>query len=344
MATYDNVQWIYAARPEGVVTEDHYRRSQITVDDATLAADEVLVEVDYWSVDPYMRIQQSRFDTWEAPHPLGVVQRGATVGRVIAKGSEAGPAIGTVVSTYSGWQGYGVCKVDALTVLPPELQPVSYALGVLGMPGRTAFFGLRDAGRPKPKETLLVSGAAGAVGSIVGQIGKIMGCRVVGIAGSNAKVRHLTETLGFDAAINYKDHSEFKDMKAALQQACPDGIDVYFDNVGGMITDAAMMLINLRARVVICGQISQYSGGLDAPELGPRFLHRILYTRATIQGILARDYTPRIPEMLEVMTPWVNEGKIKYAETVIEGFERLPEALNMLFYGKNTGKLVVKRV
>jgi NADPH-dependent curcumin reductase CurA len=209
------------------------------------------------------------------------------------------------------------------------------------MPGRTAFFGLQEAGKPKAGETLVVSGAAGAVGSIVVQIGKVLGCRVIGIAGSQAKRDWLT-SLGADATINYKEHPDVKSMNAALSTAAPNGIDIYFDNVGGHITDAVLELINLRARVIICGQISQYNTGLDEPELGPRFLHRLIYTRATIQGILARDFTDRMPEMLEAMQKWIADGKVTYKETVVDGFENIPSALNSLFHGANTGKLVVK--
>jgi len=188
----------------------------------------------------------------------------------------------------------------------------------------------------------VVSGAAGAVGSIVVQLAKISGCRVIGIAGSDEKCTHITKNLGADHCINYKQHPDTKSMLQALKQVCPGGIDIYFDNTGGYITDAIFELINLRARIIICGQISQYNGNLDEPELAPRFLHKILYTRATIQGILARDYVSRIPEMMPPMIKWLKEGKLKYEETVFEGFENLPKALNALFHGLNTGKLVVK--
>eukprot|EP01124_Arcella_intermedia_P032025 TRINITY_DN7394_c0_g1_i2.p1 TRINITY_DN7394_c0_g1~~TRINITY_DN7394_c0_g1_i2.p1 ORF type:complete len:212 (-),score=52.20 TRINITY_DN7394_c0_g1_i2:89-724(-) len=210
------------------------------------------------------------------------------------------------------------------------------------MPGRTAYFGLFDAGKAKAGETVVVSGAAGAVGSIVVQLAKIKGCRVVGIAGSETKIKYLKEELGADVALNYHNFTDIQSTKKALEEACPNGIDVYFDNTGGVVTDAVMFLINLRARIIICGQISQYNGKLDEPEMAPRFLHHILYKRATIQGILARDYMARMNEMLNEMVPWLKEGKLKNLETVVEGFDSLPNALNSLFHGANNGKLVVK--
>jgi len=210
------------------------------------------------------------------------------------------------------------------------------------MPGRTAYFGFLDPGKPKQGETVVVSGAAGAVGSLVLQIAKLRGCYVVAFAGSKEKVEWLEKELGADKALNYKDYKNAEEVKAALEHVCPKGIDIYFDNTGGIVTDAVFELINLRARVIICGQISQYSGGLDTPELGPRFLHRLIFTRATIQGILARDYVDRIPEMMAEMVPWVQQNKLKYKETIVEGFDKLPQALNALFHGGNSGKMLVK--
>jgi len=199
-----------------------------------------------------------------------------------------------------------------------------------------------EVGKPQPGETVVVSGAAGAVGSIVVQLAKLKGCRVVGIAGSDDKLKHLKQVLGADEVINYKNYRTLEQMNKALSEACPNGIDIYYDNVGGVITDSVWSLINLRARIIICGQISQYNGKLDEPEMGPRFLHHILYKRATIQGILARDYSSRMNEMVQTMSQWLKEGKIKVDETVVEGFDNLPAALNSLFHGSNTGKLVVK--
>jgi len=209
------------------------------------------------------------------------------------------------------------------------------------MPGRTAWFGLMEAGRPRPGDTLVVSGAAGAVGSLVAQFGKRAGCRVVGIAGGAAKCSYLIDTLGLDGAVDYRAFSDTQTLADEIQRQT-GGVDVYFDNVGGVITDAVIPLIKLRARIIICGTISQYDGGLDHPDLAPRFLQHMLFKRASIQGILARDFTSRMDEMRAVVEPWVKARKIVFEETFVDGFEQLPEALNMLFEGRNLGKLLVR--
>jgi NADPH-dependent curcumin reductase CurA len=268
------------------------------------------------------------------------VQRAGTVGQVMATASERF-AIGEWVLGYGGWQRFHKSHADELQKLDPGAAPVTTALGALGMPGRTAWFGLMDAGRPKPGETLVVSGAAGAVGSLVAQFGKRAGCRVVGIAGGAAKCAFLVDRLRLDGAVDYRVHSTTALLAAELQRLT-SGVDVYFDNVGGWITDAVIPLIKRRARVIICGAISQYDGGLDRPDSGPRVLQHLLFQRATIQGILARDYLHRMDEMKAIVAPWVKSGDIVYEETVIDGFERLPEALNSLFTGQNLGKLLVK--
>jgi len=328
----------------GEVTESNYELREASIN---IPQDgEILVRALYISVDPYMRIQQSSLHTWEEPHPVGQVQGAGVVAEVIeSQAPESGIKVGDIVNCYTGWQLYAVCKASNARKLDfskfGNAVPISYGLGVLGMPGRTAYFGFMEAGRPKSGETVVVSGAAGAVGCIVVQVAKIKGCRVVATCGSKEKEEYL-KSVGADVVLNYKDWKNAEDARSALQQACPNGIDIYFDNVGGITTDAVFHLINLRARIVICGQISQYNGGLDVPELAPRFLHKILYTRATIQGVLARDYSNRMPEMLEEMGKWIQEGKMKYRETIVEGFENLPKALNGLFHGNNTGKMIVK--
>jgi NADPH-dependent curcumin reductase CurA len=334
-----NDQWIYARRPEGRVGAEHYELHHTPLDQS-LAANEVLVATRYISVDPYMRIQQAVRDTYDVPHPLGIVQRAGTVGQVIATAS-ARFDIGDWVLGYGGWQRYHKSHADELQKLDPDAAPVTTALGVLGMPGRTAWFGLMDAGRPKPGETLLVSGAAGAVGSLVAQYGKRAGCRVVGIAGGASKCGFLVDRLKLDDAIDYRRHTTAATLAAQIQRLT-GGVDVYFDTVGGWITDAVIPLIKRRARVIICGAISQYDGGLDRPDSGPRLLQHLLFQRATIQGILARDYVYRMDEMKAIVAPWVKSGEIVFEETVIGGFEHLPAALNSLFSGQNLGKLLVK--
>lgn len=333
-----NRQWFYVKRPSGRVTEDNYelRESEVNAD---LAANEVLFEAKYISVDPYMRIQQHESNTWSPPHPLNSVQQGGAVGQVVASKS-ANWREGDWALSYTGWQKFATCHSSDLQKIDPTAAPVSTALGVLGMPGRTAWFGLMEAGRPRPGEVVVVSGAAGAVGSLVVQFAKRAGCRVFGIAGGQAKCDFLTNELGLDGAIDYRAFSTTDALSAEVQKLT-NGVDVYFDNVGGWITDAIIPRVNLRARIIICGAISQYDGGLDNVEQGPRFLHHMLYQRATIQGILARDYNHRMDEMLSIVGPWVKNKEIVFEETIIDGFEKLPDTLNSLFEGRHRGKVLV---
>jgi NADPH-dependent curcumin reductase CurA len=223
--------------------------------------------------------------------------------------------------------------------IDPSIAPVSTALGVLGMTGMTAYFGLLDVCAPKAGETVVVSGAAGAVGSIVGQIAKIKGCRTVGIAGGDDKVEWILKDCGYDAAFNYK---TTEDYGAKLKELCPQGIDVYFDNVGGTLTDAVLMQLNTFARVSICGQISQYNNA--KPEMGPRLLGMLIVARAKVQGFLVSDYAARLGEGYAEMSGWLREGKLKYREDIIDGFENLPKAFIGLFHGENTGKRLVRVV
>lgn len=337
--SFKNKQWFYVKRPAGRVSAEHYelRENDLNGD---LAVNEVIIQAKYISVDPYMRIQQAERNTWEEPHPLGIVQRAGVVAQVVASASNDF-AEGDWVLAYSGWQMYAKCHASELKKLDAKAASVTTALGVLGMPGRTAWFGLMEAGRPKPGETLLVSGAAGAVGSLVVQFGKKAGCRVFGIAGGAEKCKFLVDRLGLDGAIDYRAFPAAEQLAKEILSKT-GGVDIYFDNVGGNITDAVIPLLKLRGRVIICGAISQYDGKLDKPELGPRFLQHLLFQRASIQGILARDYNHRMEEMLEVVSPWVKNGEIVFQETIVEGFENLPEALNSLFEGKNLGKLLVQ--
>ncbi len=335
----NNKQWFYVKRPEARVGGEHYELRETVIDDL-LANNEVLVQARYISVDPYMRIQQHERRTYDVPHPLGIVQRAGVVAQVLASASERFQA-GDWVLGYNGWQLFDKCHAGDLQKLDPEAAPVSTALGVLGMPGRTAWFGLMEAGRPRPGETLVVSGAAGAVGSLVAQFGKRAGCRVIGIAGGAQKCAYLINQLGLDGAVDYKAFSNADALAAEIQRQT-GGVDIYFDNVGGMVTDAVIPLIKLRARIIICGTISQYDGGLDHPDLAPRMLQHMLFQRATIQGILARDFVHRMDEMRSIVAPWVKAREIVFDETIIDGFDQLPDALNMLFEGKNVGKLLVR--
>jgi len=332
-------RWIYRRHPTGVVGPEHYELAEGPLD-ATLSDGEVLVRARFVSVDPYMRINQSLKPTYnERPHALDTVQTAGVVGQVVASRSP-GFAGGDWVEGMLGWQTHARTHGSALRKLDPALAPVSTALGVLGMPGRTAWFGLTESGRPRAGEVLVVSGAAGAVGSLVAQFGKRHGMRVLGIAGGAAKCEWLTSALGLDWALDYRAFAGAQGLAAAIK-ARTGGVDVYFDNVGGWITDAVIPIVNLRARVVVCGSISQYSGGLDTPEPGPRFLHHLLYQRATLQGMLARDYLHRMDEMIRIVGPWVQRGEIVFEETIVHGFEQLPQALNRLFTGEHRGKLLV---
>lgn len=332
-------RWIYAERPKGRIAPHHYRLEEHPLPEP--GRQDVLIEALWFSIDPYMRIQQAARDTWERPHPLGEVQGGAVVGRVMAVGAAVdGISPGDHVYAYSGWQEHAVVHQSDLQKLDPDAAPVETALGVLGMPGRTAWFGLMEAGRPRPEDTVVVSAAAGAVGSLVVQFAKRAGATVVGLAGGAEKCRWIEQELGVDRALNYRDFASWQDLSTEFARL--GGVDVYFDNVGGMISDAALSQLNLRARVIVCGQVSQYDGGLDAPELGPRFLQHLLFQRATISGILARDFTHRMDEYVQRAAPWVRDGSLKFRQTVMRGFERLPEALVAQANGHNTGKLLVR--
>lgn len=338
MSSYSQQRWIYSQRPQGRVGTEHYRY----VEQAwapSLARDEVLLRAKYFSVDPYMRIQQHEKPNWEQPHPLNTVQGGAVVGQVL-ESQHPEFAEGDWVSAYTGWQSHALVHGSELEKLDPEQAALDTALGVLGMPGRTAWFGLMEVGQPKAGDVVVVSGAAGAVGSLVCQFALKNGCSVVAIAGSAEKCAWL-ESLGVQTTINYRQHDSAESLQAEII-ARAGGIDVYFDNVGGWISDAVIMSLNLRARVVICGQISQYDGGLDTPETGPRLMHQLLYKRARIEGVLARDFSHRMDEMRRIVAPWLAAGEIEFKTTVSRGFESLPETLGSLFNGANIGKAIVE--
>lgn len=334
-----NQRWIYVKRPQNIVGEEHYQLVEELVND-TLAHNEVLLANRYVSVDPYMRIQQAASNTWEAPHPVNELQQSGVVSQVV-RSNHNGFQAGDWVMAYTGWEKFSVTQGDSLTLLNPELAPVTASLGVLGMPGRTAWFGLTEAGMPRPGETVVVSGASGAVGSLVVQFAKKAGCKVIAFAGGEDKCHWVKSTLAADLVIDYRDFSNYQMLKDYLTQLNIK-VDIYFDNVGGMITDAIIPLINRRARIIICGQMSQYNGHLDQVEQGPRCLHHLLYQRATIQGILARDYTHRMDEMLEKVAPWVKQGDIVFEETIVDGFEKMPQHLASLFERESVGKLIVK--
>jgi hypothetical protein len=243
---------------------------------------------------------------------------------------------GDVVEGMLGWQEYAVASGRTLRKIDPGLAPISTALGVLGMTGLTAYFGLLDVCDPQPGETVVVSGAAGAVGAVAGQTAKIKGCRVVGVAGSDAKISWMLDELGFDAALNYK----AGDLHGKLAELCPDGIDVYFDNVGGAVTDAVVGRLNARARISVCGQLSQYN--LEQPEMGPRWLGQLIVKQAKVQGFLVSGYAARFPEGLVQLATWLRQGKLKYREDVAQGIEAAPLAFIGMLQGNNQGKQLVQ--
>ena len=296
---------------------------------------EVSVRTLYISVDPYLRGRMREARSYVAPFEVGQVIVSGVVGEVVeSRAPDFAP--GEIVTGMLGWRLYNVAKVPELRKVDPRVAPITTALGVLGVPGLSAYFGLLDIGKPKEGETVVVSGAAGAVGMTVCQLAKIKGCRAVGIAGSDEKNQYLTAQLGVDAAINYKS----ADLGKALKEACPNRIDVYFDNVGGEISDAVLPLLNQGARIVLCGQISLYN--LDKPDVGPRPQPALLVNRAMMKGFIITDYAARFAEGVVNLAQWLVAGKLKYAETVVEGFENTPKAFIGLLKGENLGKQIVK--
>lgn len=328
-----NRQIVLAARPQGAPKDSDFRLTETQVPD--LSDGQFLVETNYISVDPYMRGRMTEAKSYVPPIPLGGVVEGGAVGTVV-ESKHAAYQEGEVFVGNWGWQQYAVLDGRGAEKIDPGLAPISTALGVLGMPGMTAYFGLLDIGQPKPGETVFVSGAAGAVGSLVGQIAKIKGCRVAGSAGSDAKVDYLLNEAGFDAAFNYRD----ADLTAKLDEACPQGIDVYFDNVGGPLTDAVFTRINIKARIVVCGQIDQYNSP-GAPK-GPRILWHLIVKRARAEGFLVFEFANRYAEGRRQIAQWMREGKINYRETFVDGIENTPKAFMGLFEGENTGKMLVR--
>jgi NADPH-dependent curcumin reductase CurA len=334
-----NKKIILASRPTGMPTLANFEIVEAEMPQPKEG--EVLIRTLYLSVDPYMRGRMNDRKSYVPPFALNEVITGGVIGEVVESRADAFKA-GDIVTGLLGWQLYSVAKGDQATVtsirkVDPKLAPVTTALGILGMPGLTAYFGLLEIGQPAAGETVVVSGAAGAVGTVVCQIAKIKGCRVVAIAGSDEKNRYLINELGVDAAINYK---TAPDLKQSLKDGCPTGVDIYFDNVGGELSDGVIALINNRARIVICGQISLYN--LEKPDTGPRVQPYLLVNSALMKGFIVSDYAERFPEGIKQLGQWFAEGKLKYAENIVEGFENTPQAFLGLFAGENLGKQLVK--
>jgi NADPH-dependent curcumin reductase len=319
-------------RPVGrPVTEDF----EIVVSPIPQVRDgDVLRRTIYLSLDPYMRGRMSDGPSYATPVALGEVMGGQTVGEVV---ESRNPAFrpGDIVTSYDGWQEYACSSGKDLRRLDPVAAPISSALGVLGMPGLTAYVGLLDIGQPKPGETVVVSAASGAVGSVVGQIARIKGCRAVGVAGSKPKCDYVVGELGFDACVDHR-RDDFAD---ALHDSCPNGIDVYFDNVAGPVLAAVLRLINQNARIPLCGMISEYNA--TEPPPGPN-LRPLLAKRAMLKGFIVSDHGDRLPVFLKDCAGWLKEGKLKYREDIVEGLDQAPTALLRLFDGRNFGKLIVR--
>lgn len=327
-----------ASRPHGAPTQENFNYEEAQI--PTPKEGEVLLRTVFLSLDPYMRGRMSDAKSYAEPVAIGEAMVGGTVCRVEASNNPKFSK-GDWVLAMSGWQDYSVSDGTGLLKLDNNLPNPSYSLGVLGMPGLTAYMGLMDIGQPKAGETVVVAAATGAVGSLVGQIAKLQGCRVIGIAGGAEKCSYATETLGFDACLDHRKD----DLAEQLAQACPSGIDVYFENVGGKVFDAVMPLLNSSARVPLCGLISQYNATElpSGPDRMSMLMATLLIKRVKMQGfIVFDDYGHRYNEFSEAMLPWLNAGKIKYKEHLVEGMDNTVEAFIGLLEGKNFGKLVVR--
>ena len=330
-----NRQWLLRARPVGMVKESDFELRESPL--PAVKDGEALVRVLYVGFDPAMRGWMEDRPSYIPPVGLGEVMRAGGVGQIVESRSPD-YAVGDLVQGMFGWQEYGIAGRGGLmgATKVPKGMPPTWPLGVCGITGLTAYFGLLDLGKPKAGETVVVSGAAGATGSVAAQIAKIQGCRVVGIAGGAEKCRWLTETAHLDAAIDYKR----EDVAQRLRELCPKGIDVYFDNVGGEILDAALANLAQRARVVLCGGISGYNEATPAP--GPRNLMNLVITRSRMEGFIVIDYVPRFAEGAAKLAQWVAEGKLAHAEDVQRGIENAPKTFLRLFQGKNLGKQLLQ--
>ncbi len=331
----DNQTWILRQRPEGDVKEGDLELVTATLE--PLAEGHLRVRTIYLSLDPTNRIWMSDMDAYMPPVAIGEGMRGGSIG-VVEESNFDGVDVGAVVNVgLAHWARYNDVPGEMVTVLPPiPGLPLTAFMGPLGATGMTAYFGLMDIGKPRAGETLVVSAAAGAVGSMVGQIGKIQGCQVVGIAGSDDKCRWLTETAGFDAAINYRSEN----VGEALDRHCPDGIDINFENVGGEIMDAVIARLNDFSRMPLCGLISGYND--TEPTPGPYNFANLLMRRTLLKGFIILDYLDRFSEGMEAMAGWLMAGKIRFETDIVDGLENAPGSLERLFTGKNLGKLVVK--
>lgn len=332
-----NRRIVLAERPKGTPTTANFRLENVDV--STLKDGEMLLRTVYLSLDPYMRGRMDAGPSYAAPVEVGAVMGAGTVSRV-AESKHPGFKAGDLVQAYTGWQDYAVSNGAGVVKLDADMPRPSYAIGVLGMPGFTAYMGLLDIGAPQPGETVVVAAATGAVGSAVGQIAKIKGARAIGIAGGPEKCAYAVKEFGFDVCIDHKDPN----LPKLLAQACPTGIDVYFENVGGAVFDAVWPLLNTFARIPVCGLIARYNASSlpPGPDRLPLLQMTLLTKRIRMQGFIISDYNARVDEFNHDMPQWVKEGRVKSREDIVEGLENAPQAFLGMLEGRNFGKLVVK--
>ena len=335
--TNKNRQILLASRPSGEPTLDNFRLVESEVPRAVPG--QMLLRSIYLSLDPYMRGRMNAGKLYAAPVEVGQVMEGRAVAEVM-ESNLSGYERGDVVFAPLGWQEFAVSDGQGVRKLDPKLRPLSYALGILGMPGMTAYTGLLNIGQPKPGETLVVAAASGAVGSVVGQIGKLKGCRVVGIAGGPEKCRYVKDELGFDVCLNHRE----PDLAGRLEAACAKGIDVYFENVGGAVFDAVLPLLNNFARIPVCGLIAHYNATElpPGPDRVPLVMHQILVKRLTFRGFIVWDFASQMPQFLADMSTWLREGRLKYKEDITDGLENAPRELIGLLRGENFGKKIIR--
>lgn len=337
MAAEKNRQILLASRPHGEPTLDNFKLVEDAVPDP--GPGQMLLRTIYLSLDPYMRGRMNAGASYARPVEVGEVMEGRSVCEV-AKSNIPGYQAGDIVVAGTGWQDYALSDGKGVQKIDITLGPISYALGVLGMPGLTAYTGLLNIGKPQPGETLVVAAASGAVGSIVAQIAKIKGCNVIGIAGGERKCRFVQEELGFDACLDHHEHGLAKRLKLA----CPKGIDIYFENVGGAVFEAVLPLLNNFARIPVCGLIAHYNAAeLPAgPNNVPLLMHSILVKRLTLRGFIVWDFASQFRDFMTDMTAWLREGKVKYREDITNGLENAPRELIGLLKGENFGKKIIR--
>jgi len=338
-------QIVLASRPKGAPTPENFRLEELPL--PTPGEGEVLVRVHYMSLDPYMRGRMDDAESYAACIPVDGKMEGGSVGEIIASNAE-GFAVGEFVMGGFGWATHAVSGTQGLAKIDPDTTPITYALGALGMPGLTGWYGLTELGKPKKGETLVVAAATGPVGSMVGQIAKAKGLRTVGIAGGPEKCKLAVEHFGFDVCLDHRAYDTAADLRAALEKECPDGVDIYFENVGGKVLDAVLPLMNPHGRIPICGMIAWYNeGGVGADAIektltAPKLWRTILVNFLSVNGFIIANHFDRMPDFHKEIGPLISDGSIRVQEDITEGLENAPKAFIDLLSGGNTGKAMVK--